>query len=84
MSPAGQDHVREGRPGAVPEAPLRRSSFLFRLTRLLGFSEHRCPVCGSPMVLKRDRKKDVTWHLCTNETCKHRVEVENPAAEEAE
>ena len=46
--------------------------------------EKFCPVCGSPMVLKRDRKKDVTWHLCTNETCKHRVEVENPAAEEAE
>ena len=46
--------------------------------------DDRCPVCGSPMVLKRDRKKDVTWHLCTNETCKHRVEVENPAAEEAE
>ena len=46
--------------------------------------KRRCPVCGSPMVLKRDRKKDVTWHLCTNETCKHRVEVENPAAEEAE
>ena len=49
MSPAGQDHVRERRPGAVPEAPLRRSSFLFRLTRLLGFSEHRCPVCGTPV-----------------------------------
>ena len=49
MSPAGRDHVREGRPGAVPEAPLRRSSFLFRLTRLLGFSEHRCPVCGTPV-----------------------------------
>lgn len=47
VSPAGRDHVREGRPGAVPEAPLRRSSFLFRLTRLLGFSEHRCPVCGT-------------------------------------
>ena len=49
MSPAGRDHVREGRPDAVPEAPLRRSSFLFRLTRLLGFSEHRCPVCGTPV-----------------------------------
>ena len=49
MSPAGRDHVRERRPGAVPEAPLRRSSFLFRLTRLLGFSEHRCPVCGTPV-----------------------------------
>lgn len=49
MSPAGRDHIREERPGAVPEAPLRRSSFLFRLTRLLGFSEHRCPVCGTPV-----------------------------------
>ena len=49
MRPAGRDHVRERRPGAVPEAPLRRSSFLFRLPRLLGFSEHRCPVCGTPV-----------------------------------
>lgn len=49
MSPAGRDPVREERPGAVPEAPLRRSSFLFRLTRLLGFSEHRCPACGTPV-----------------------------------
>ena len=49
MSPAGRDHVREERPGAVPEAPLRRSSFLFLLTRLLGFSEHRCPACGTPV-----------------------------------
>ncbi len=43
--------------------------------------DDRCPDCGSPMVVKRDRKKDVTWHLCTNEKCKRRVEVENPAAE---
>ncbi len=46
--------------------------------------DDRCPVCGSPMVLKRDRKKDISWHVCTNESCKHRVEVENPAQDEAE
>ncbi len=46
--------------------------------------DDRCPVCGSPMVLKRDRKKDISWHVCTNESCKHRVEVETPAQDEAE
>lgn len=46
--------------------------------------DDRCPVCGSPMVLKRDRKKDISWHVCTNESCKHRVEVEIPAQDEAE
>ena len=46
--------------------------------------DDRCPVCGSPMVLKRDRKKDISWHVCTNESCKHRVEVEPPAQDEAE
>ena len=46
--------------------------------------DDRCPVCGSPMVLKRDRKKDISWHVCTNESCKHRVEVEAPAQDEAE
>ena len=45
--------------------------------------DDRCPVCGSPMVLKRDRKKDISWHVCTNESCKHRVEVETPAQDEA-
>ena len=46
--------------------------------------DDRCPACGSPMVLKRDRKKDISWHVCTNESCKHRVEVETPAQDEAE
>ncbi|MGI5885242.1 MAG: type I DNA topoisomerase [Candidatus Spyradocola sp.] len=46
--------------------------------------DDRCPLCGSPMVLKRDRKKDISWHVCTNESCKHRVEVESPAQDEAE
>ena len=46
--------------------------------------DDRCPVCGSPMVLKRDRKKDISWHVCTNESCKHRVEVETLAQDEAE
>ena len=46
--------------------------------------DDRCPLCGSPMVLKRDRRKDAAWHVCTNENCKHRVEVEIPAQDEAE
>ena len=46
--------------------------------------DDRCELCGSPMVRKVDRKKDITWHVCTNESCKHRVQVEAPAAEDGE
>ena len=35
----------------------------------------KCPVCGSYMVEKRGRKGEV-WHLCANETCHHRIEVQ--------
>lgn len=34
-----------------------------------------CPICGSYMVEKRGRKGEV-WHLCANETCHHRIEVQ--------
>ena len=43
----------------------------------------RCPVCGSYMVLKRGAK-DTAYHVCANETCRHRVQVENNAAEDGE
>ena len=36
----------------------------------------KCPQCGSRMVKKRGRKGEV-WHVCVNETCRHRVEAEN-------
>ncbi len=36
----------------------------------------KCPVCGSWMVLKRGGK-DTLYHVCANETCRHRVQVEN-------
>ena len=36
----------------------------------------KCPVCGGRMVLKRGRKGEV-WHVCVNEQCRHRVEVES-------
>ena len=36
----------------------------------------KCPVCGSYMVLKRGGK-DTLYHVCANETCRHRVQVEN-------
>lgn len=49
MIPAGQDAVRDGEPGTAPDAALRRPSALTRLARLLGFTEHRCPVCGMPV-----------------------------------
>ena len=35
----------------------------------------KCPVCGSRMVYKRGAK-DTHYHVCTNETCRHRAEVE--------
>ena len=43
----------------------------------------KCPVCGSYMVLKRGGK-DTLWHVCANETCRHRVQVEIPNSEESE
>ncbi|WP_303951003.1 ComF family protein [Desulfovibrio piger] len=47
--PAGQDIVRGGEPVIDPDAPPRRPFPLIRLARLLGFTEHRCPVCGTPV-----------------------------------
>lgn len=49
MIPPGQDAVREGVPGPGPDTPRRHPSPLLRLARLLGFTEHRCPVCGTPV-----------------------------------
>lgn len=43
--------------------------------------KEKCPVCGSYMVLKRGAK-GVLYHLCANETCRHRVEVEAPNQED--
>ena len=43
----------------------------------------KCPVCGSMMVLKRGAK-DTFYHLCTNETCRHRVQVENGGQDDAD
>ena len=40
----------------------------------------KCPQCGSYMVEKRGRKGEV-WHLCANETCRYKVELENTAEE---
>ena len=35
----------------------------------------RCPVCGSRMVYKRG-PRNTHYHVCVNESCRHRVEVE--------
>ena len=43
----------------------------------------RCEKCGSYMTLKRSRRGEV-WHLCSNEKCRHRVEVKQPETEEEE
>jgi DNA topoisomerase-1 len=32
----------------------------------------RCPLCGSYMTEKVGRKGEV-WHMCANETCRHKV-----------
>ena len=42
-----------------------------------------CPVCGGRMVLKRGRKGEV-WHVCVNEQCRHRVEVESGGNDESD
>ena len=42
-----------------------------------------CPVCGSYMVLKRGAK-DTVYHVCSNETCRHKVQVENTSAEDSD
>lgn len=43
----------------------------------------KCPQCGSYMVEKRGRKGEL-WHLCANETCHCRVEVQADDAAEQE
>ncbi len=40
----------------------------------------KCPQCGSYMVEKRGRKGEL-WHLCANETCHCRVEVQQEDGE---
>jgi hypothetical protein len=35
-----------------------------------------CPVCGAYMVFKRGAK-ETFFHVCSNETCRHRIQVEN-------
>ena len=35
------------------------------------------------MVLKRGAK-DTLFHVCSNESCRHRVEVENPGGSDGE
>ena len=41
----------------------------------------KCPLCGSMMVMKRGRK-GAAAHVCTNETCRHRVEIAPGEGEE--
>ena len=43
--------------------------------------EEKCPKCGSYMVKKRGRKGE-TYHVCANETCRERIEVQTDAEEE--
>ena len=41
----------------------------------------KCPVCGGRMVLKSG-PKDTLFHVCVNENCRHRVQVENGGGDE--
>ncbi|MDY5221346.1 MAG: type I DNA topoisomerase [Aristaeellaceae bacterium] len=41
----------------------------------------KCPVCGERMVLKSG-PKDTLFHVCVNENCRHRVQVENGGGDE--
>lgn len=40
----------------------------------------KCPDCGGMMVLKRG-KNSTLWHVCVNEACQKRVEVQESAAD---
>ena len=43
----------------------------------------KCPQCGGYMVEKRGRKGEL-WHLCANETCHCRVEIQQDDASDME
>lgn len=43
----------------------------------------RCPECGSYMIEKRGSKGEL-FHLCSNETCRHRIAVQQDEMEENE
>ena len=43
----------------------------------------KCPVCGSRMVLKRGAR-DSAYHVCVNETCRHREPVEQAGGQDDE
>ena len=45
--------------------------------------KEKCPVCGGRMVQKRGAK-DTLYHVCVNETCRHRVQVETGGQDDAE
>jgi len=41
----------------------------------------KCPLCGERMVLKSGAK-DTFYHVCVNETCRHRVQIETGGNDE--
>ncbi len=43
--------------------------------------KEKCPVCGDRMVFKAG-PKETFFHVCVNETCRHRVQVENGGSDE--
>ncbi len=42
--------------------------------------KEKCPDCGGAMVLKHGRNNTL-WHVCINENCQKRVEVQDPSAD---
>ena len=43
--------------------------------------KEKCPQCGSFMTEKRSRKGEI-WHICANETCRCRIEVDQEKQED--
>ena len=43
----------------------------------------KCPVCGGRMIYKRGAK-GTAYHVCVNETCRHRVQIDNGGADDGE
>ncbi len=45
--------------------------------------DERCPTCGAYMVKKVNRKGE-TWHVCSNDSCRYRVEIEGGTEDDGE
>ncbi len=43
----------------------------------------KCPICGGRMIYKRGAK-GAAYHVCVNESCRHRVQIDNGGTDDGE